>query len=182
MRVPDFELGNSPVALASGAPLGDELVLATTNGSPAVVAAAQRCDRVLIGSLLNLRALVAAIPAGAKVTVVCAGTDGRPALEDTYAAGRMVAALEGAPTDAARMAECVAERFGTALEPLASSENAAVLRSTGQWRDIAWCAHESVVDLVPEVSAVVDDAAVVSSPLAGAGTTGAKEHIEQLQR
>jgi 2-phosphosulfolactate phosphatase len=161
VRVPDFELGNSPAAMATAGRRGEELVLATTNGSPAVVEAARAAERVLIGSLLNLRAVLAAIPTDAHVAIVCSGTNGRPALEDVYVAGRLVAALGGGPSDAARVADRVASGYGAPLEPLAASEDATHLRATGQERDIAWCARESVVEVAPEVWSIEDGAAVV---------------------
>jgi 2-phosphosulfolactate phosphatase len=151
IRVPDFELGNSPAAIADAAPLATEVVLATTNGTPAIAAAAERSGLVLVGCLLNLDALLAAIPADAAVTVVCSGTDGRFALEDAYVAGRIVARLAGERSDAARAAVCVAGSYGDALQPLSESADGQVLRSTGQEADIAWCAQESVLDLVPRV-------------------------------
>jgi 2-phosphosulfolactate phosphatase len=162
VRVPDFELGNSPAALASAGRGGEELVLATTNGSPAVVAAARAAERVLVACLLNRRSVLATVPGDADVAIVCAGTNGRPALEDVYVAGRLVAALGGVPSDAARVAERVASGYETPLEALAASEDAAQLRATDQERDIAWCARESVVDVVPEVWSVRDGAAVLS--------------------
>jgi 2-phosphosulfolactate phosphatase len=161
LRPPDFELGNSPAAMASAGPRGEELVLATTNGSPAVVAASLAAERVLIGCLLNLRAVLAALPRDARVAIVCSGTNGRAALEDVYLAGRLVAGLGGVPSDAARVAERVASAYGSPLEPLAASEGAAQLRATGQERDIAWCARESVLELVPEVRASEDGVSVV---------------------
>jgi 2-phosphosulfolactate phosphatase len=160
-RPPDFELGNSPAAMATAGRRGDELVLATTNGSPAVVAAAHAAERVLVGCLLNLRAVLAAVPTDARVAIICSGTNGRPALEDVYVAGRLVAGLGGVPSDAARVAERVASGYGSPLEPLAASEDAAQLRATGQERDIAWCARESVLEVVPEVWSVEDGASVV---------------------
>jgi 2-phosphosulfolactate phosphatase len=164
-RVPDFELGNSPVDVAVEGCRGEQLVLATTNGSPAIVAASHAADRVLIGCLLNLRAVLAAVPAGAPVMIVCSGTNGRPALEDVYVAGRLVAVLGGLPSDGARVAERAASGYGTAFEPLAASEDAARLRATGQERDIAWCARESVLDVVPEVGSVEDGSAVVGASI-----------------
>jgi 2-phosphosulfolactate phosphatase len=161
VRPPDFALGNSPAAMASIGRRGEELVLATTNGSPAVVAASRAAERVLVGCLLNLRAVLATVPTDARVAIICSGTNGRPALEDVYAAGRFVAALGGVPSDAARVAERVAGGYGTPLEPLAASEDAAQLRATGQERDIAWCARESVLEVVAEVWSVEDGAAVV---------------------
>jgi 2-phosphosulfolactate phosphatase len=161
VRVPDFELGNSPAAMATAECRGEELVLATTNGSPAIVAASRAAERVLVGCLLNLDALLAAVATSERVAIVCSGTDGRPALEDVYVAGRLVMALDGAQSDAARVAECVASGYGTPLEPLAGSEDGARLRATGQERDIPWCARESVLDVVPEVRAVEDGTAIV---------------------
>ena len=40
--------------------------------------------------------------------VLCAGTDGRPSLEDTYVAGRIAQRLGGQSTDAALLALAVA--------------------------------------------------------------------------
>jgi 2-phosphosulfolactate phosphatase len=162
VRVPDFELGNSPAALATAGRRGEELVIATTNGSPAIVAASLAAERVLAGCLLNLRAVLAALPTDADVAIVCSGTNGRPALEDVYAAGRFVAALGGVRSDAARVAERVATGYGTPLEPLAASEDAALLRATGQERDIAWCARESVLEVAPEVWSIRDGVAVLA--------------------
>jgi 2-phosphosulfolactate phosphatase len=173
VRVPDFELGNSPAAMATVGRRGEELVLATTNGSPAVVAASRAAERVLVGCLLNLDAVLAAIPTDARVAIICSGTNGRPALEDVYVAGRMVAALGRVPSDAARIAERVASGYGSPLEALAASEDAAQLRATGQELDIAWCARESVLTVVPEVWSVEDGASVV-------GLAGVTHRIEPI--
>jgi 2-phosphosulfolactate phosphatase len=163
VRVPDFELGNSPAGVAATGRNGEELVLATTNGSPAIVAASSAARRVLIGCLLNLRAVLDALRAETAVTIVCSGTDGRPALEDVYVAGRLVAALDGTRSDAARVAERVASAYPAPLQPLAESEDGARLRATGQEADIAWCARESALAVVPEVCSTEDGVAVVEA-------------------
>ena len=163
VRAPDFDLGNSPAAIAWQEPLGEELVLATTNGSPAIVRAALRFDQVLIGSLLNLDATLDAIPEGSKVAVICSGTDGRAALEDAYVAGRIVERLDGPLADGARVALGVASAYEEPIEPLAASADGAVLKSTGQERDIAWCAAESTIDLVAEVVALTDESAAIGA-------------------
>ena len=58
VRITGFDLGNSPREYLKAA--GETLILSTTNGTRAVVSAAARCERVLIASLLNLSAVVAA--------------------------------------------------------------------------------------------------------------------------
>ena len=107
VRPPGFDQGNSPREAARLR--GDELVLATTNGAPAVIAAAQNAPVVLLACLLNLDAVVAVLQ-GADVQIVCAGTDGAVALEDVYVAGRISARLPGRRTDAARVPGAPAAR------------------------------------------------------------------------
>jgi len=179
LQVPDFDLGNSPAALAANGRRGEELVLATTNGSPAIVAASSAARRVLVGSLLNLAAVLDAIRTETAVTIVCSGTDGRPALEDVYVAGRLVAGLDGVSSDAARVAERVGCAYGAPLGALAESEDGARLRATGQERDIAWCARESTIGVVPEVCSTDDGVAVVGpgrrSRAPAGGSSGRRE-------
>jgi 2-phosphosulfolactate phosphatase len=149
-RIPGFDHGNSPAGLGRGD--GPELVLCTTNGTPAIMAATSSAGEVLVGSLLNLDALIEALPPSVELTVVCAGTNGRFALEDAYVAGRIVARLSGKRTDGARAAERLAAAYAGPLEPLGESADATVLRETGQAADIELCARESLMSAVPRVS------------------------------
>jgi len=158
-KIKDFDYGNSPRALRS-APVAD-LVLCTTNGTPAVLAAAEATGEVLVASLLNLDAIVCAVPAGADVTIVCSGTDGRFALEDAYVAGRLVQRLDRRRTDAAVAAFQLAGSYADAYAPLAQSADAEVLRATGQSADIGFCARDSTFDVVPRVSKTSGGIAVV---------------------
>src|SRR5262249_14913501 len=93
VRIPGFDLGNSPREYLA-AVSGSTLILSTTNGTRAVVAAARRCERVYVASLLNLDAVVgAARDAREDVLVVCAGVQGSMNLDDTFVAGRIVELL-----------------------------------------------------------------------------------------
>jgi 2-phosphosulfolactate phosphatase len=158
VRPPGFDQGNSPREAARCH--GDELVLATTNGAPAVSAAAQTAPVVLLGCLLNLDAMVATLQ-GADVQIVCAGTDGAVALEDVYAAGRISAGLQGQRTDAARVAEGVARSYPTPHAALAQSAGAEALRAADLAGDIDDCAAESTLDVIGRVSAAVDGGVTV---------------------
>jgi 2-phosphosulfolactate phosphatase len=159
-RAPGFDLGNSPEETLS--PRGSELVLATTNGAPAIVASADACDEVLVASLLNLDAVAAQIGAG-DVLLVCAGTDGGVSIEDVYLAGRLSAALDGPRSDAAQIAEAVAAAYRTPLDALEVSAGAVGLRREGLESDIAFCAQESIVDTVPRLTDTVDGVAIVEA-------------------
>ena len=108
VRPPGFALGNSPGE--TDPPRGDELVLATTNGTPAILRAAalspRRADRLPAQPRRGRR--------GRRRRATCSccapGTDGRPSLEDIYVAGRLAERLGGPASDAALLARAVARR------------------------------------------------------------------------
>ena len=160
--IPGFDLGNSPSDYVE--PRGETVILTTTNGTRAIVAAAARCGRVLVGSLLNLEAVTAAARKGREdVTVVCAGREGDFVLDDAYCAGRMVELLGGTCSDAAEAAVRLARSFPGAEDALAASASAENLRANGLAADIAWCARESVCDVVPRFLGMTGSAAEIAA-------------------
>jgi len=170
-RAPGFDLGNSPEETAS--PRTPELVLATTNGAPAIVASAEVADEVIAASLLNLDAVLANLAGAEDVLLVCAGTDGRVSIEDVYLAGRLSAALEGPRSDAAQIAEAVAASYERAVDALEASAGAVGLRREGLESDLAFCAQESIVAVVPRLSATIDSVAVLTRAPSAAPATAA---------
>ena len=177
LPIPGFDLGNSPSGLRH--PLGAELVLCTTNGTPALVAAAGVAERVVVAALSNLDAVVAALD-GADVQVVCAGTDGRPGLDDVYVAGRIVALLGGRRTDGAAMAECLAAHYTTAEAALRASQAARNLCAVGLLADVADCSRESIFDVVPVVGGVGDGVANVTAARRVTHSFGTMRHARHL--
>ncbi|MGH3062451.1 MAG: 2-phosphosulfolactate phosphatase [Gaiellaceae bacterium] len=155
--IPGFELGNSPVEFVE--PRGETVVLTTTNGTRAIVAAAASAETVLVGSLLNLAAVAeAAREAGSAVEVVCAGVDGRFTLDDAYCAGRIATLLGGERSDAAEAAVRLAGSFATAEEALRAAENP---RQEALGDDLAWCARESVLAVAPRLARLEGPAAEI---------------------
>jgi 2-phosphosulfolactate phosphatase len=163
VRIPGFDLGNSPAEYLE--PAGATLVLSTTNGTRAVVAAAERCEFVLIASLLNLSAVVAATRAKSQdALVVCAGVQGTLALDDAYVAGRIVAELGWERTDAADAAARLVATWSGAEEAFRASksgrnllENAPELEA-----DISFCAREGVLDVAPHLVGMHGGAAEIT--------------------
>ena len=89
-----FDLGASPRDYLE--PRAETAILTTTNGTRTILAAASSAEHVLLGSLLNLEAVAAkAQVPNENVTVVCAGFEGRFAIDDAYCAGRIVSLLLG---------------------------------------------------------------------------------------
>ncbi|MEA2183659.1 MAG: 2-phosphosulfolactate phosphatase [Solirubrobacteraceae bacterium] len=167
-RAPGFDLGNSPEETLS--PRGSELVLATTNGAPAIVRSAAVADEVLAASMLNFGAVVELLARADDVLLVAAGTDGDVTIEDVYLAGRISAALEGERSDAALVAEAVAAAYRRPLDALEASRGAIGLRREGLESDIVFCAQESIVDTVPRLAATDDAIPVMTAGQAVADT------------
>jgi 2-phosphosulfolactate phosphatase len=160
-KPPGFDVGNSPEE--SQSPQGTELVIATTNGAPAIVAAAAVCEEVYAASLLNLDAVVATLAAApGDLLIVCAGTDGAVTMEDVYLAGRISAALEGERTDAARVAEAVAAAYPDPIDALQASAGSVGIVAAGLESDIAFCAQVSITTAVPKLTGMLDDIPILA--------------------
>jgi 2-phosphosulfolactate phosphatase len=166
VKPPGFDQGNSPLEALRRH--GDELVLATTNGTPTIAAAADHARAVVLACLRNLDAVVRAVlermAAGdLHVQLVCSGTNGAVALEDVYVAGRISQRLASRRTDAALVAEAVARGFAAPLQPLSESRDGLSLEAAGMGEDISFCSEESVLDTVPRVVAMSGSVAVVAA-------------------
>jgi 2-phosphosulfolactate phosphatase len=157
VRIDGFDAGASPREFLE--PQAETLILSTTNGTRTIVTAAERCDEVVIGSLLNLGAVVRAMAErGQDVAVICAGYKGAFAFDDAYCAGRFVQALVGERTDAAVAAALLADAYPNALDGL----NARTYGPPGLEEDIAFCARESVLEAVPRFAGMRGPAAEIT--------------------
>ena len=156
-RVEAFDAGASPREFRE--PKAETLILSTTNGTRSIVTAAEACDEVVLGALLNLEAVAShARERGEDATVLCAGYKGAFAIDDAYCAGRIVGLVGGERTDAGIAAEVIAARFPTPLDGI----NARTYGPPGLEEDIAFCAQESVLDVVPRFTRMVGPAAEVT--------------------
>jgi 2-phosphosulfolactate phosphatase len=162
VRIDGFDFGNSPQEFLE--PSAETLVLTTTNGTRLLLAAAERCDLVLVGSLLNLAAVTRAAQEQdvSDVAVLCAGVKGELAMDDAYCAGRIALELGGEPADSAVAAIRLAGSFESAEAGLGASQSARNLHASGLGGDIAYCARTSVVSVVPRFTRMLGRAAEVA--------------------
>jgi 2-phosphosulfolactate phosphatase len=154
VKIEGFDIGASPREVLE--PHGETLIYSTTNGTRAVLAAVAAGGEVLLGSLLNLNAVAAAVREDC--VIVCAGFQGRFALDDAYCAGRIVRLLDGEVTDAAKASEVLACSYPTAWDGIM----ARTYGPPGLEEDIKFCAQENVIDVVPRLSRMVDSAAEIT--------------------
>jgi 2-phosphosulfolactate phosphatase len=154
LPIEGFDLGNSPADFTAERVGGKTLVMTTTNGTAAIVAA-MPAERVLVGAITNLSAVVAEL-AGVDPVLICCGREGRFGLEDAVCAGRMIRALEAsqpevdwAMNDGARAAVALslAEQDLRAL--FAHCGAGVQLAEAGLQADLDFCAQQDLRDAVP---------------------------------
>jgi 2-phosphosulfolactate phosphatase len=154
--VPGFDLGNSPGEYTAKVCRGTTLVLTTTNGTRALHRAAE-AERVLIASFVNYSAVCEQLRHDARpVHIICSGTEGEIALEDTLLAGALVDFLcelvEVRLNDSARLAWDCFENHGRVLAgALEIGKGGAKLRDLGYHEDIRAAAQVDQFNLVPEL-------------------------------
>jgi len=157
LKIEGFGLGNSPREMTREAVGGKTVYLATTNGTPALVAA-QGGDPVLVAAALNFsavaeRARVVFAERG-ELVIMCAGREKQFALEDAYTAGRLVKAVKKgarkvALNDAAQVSLDLAGQQGGWEDAFDASDAARQLAETGLGDDVAYCAHPDRFTVVP---------------------------------
>jgi 2-phosphosulfolactate phosphatase len=154
LKVPGFDLGNSPAEYGAETVAGRTLVFASTNGSRAMAACAGFGTR-LLAAFVNASAVAEALADLPFVRLVCAGKQGGFALEDAACAGWLCAALEARGAriegEAARFARTIAPRDAAGIRALLQGAgHGRTLRSLSPAfaRDVELCAE---LDRVPRV-------------------------------
>lgn len=154
-KVGGFDLGNSPREYTRERVEGATLIFASTNASPLMAGLLEGHEQRLL-AYVNVGAVAAAVKAdGHDLAIVCAGKNGRFALEDSACAGALVRRLSDggsgiALNDAAEMAREYDRANGHAPEAiLKRSEHGRELIELGFEEDLAVCAKVDSVPLVP---------------------------------
>jgi 2-phosphosulfolactate phosphatase len=152
-KVEGFELDNSPFSYMDERLRGASVAMTTTNGTLAITKSRQAV-KVLVGSFLNLDAIVNCVKAQPyDVLVLCAGWKGRFNLEDTLFAGALVERLKNTymmAEDSAIMASRIyAQGQDNLIQYLANSSHIRRLQRLGIQKDIAYCLQHDLYDVVP---------------------------------
>ena len=88
LPIEGFQLGNSPSEYTQATVGGKTVIFTTTNGTLALMQC-RAADRVLIGSFVNLSAVVERLKGDRPIHLLCAGTRGRITREDVLCAGAL---------------------------------------------------------------------------------------------
>jgi 2-phosphosulfolactate phosphatase len=158
LKIEGFALGNSPREMLPEVVGGKTIVLATTNGTPALVAA-QGGDPVLVGAVANITALVErarqALTERGELVIICAGRERQFALEDAYTAGRLVRAVKRGRrgvevNDAAVAALALVRTFDGWTDAFVDTAAARQLGDARLEEDVAFAVKPDRFDLVPQ--------------------------------
>jgi 2-phosphosulfolactate phosphatase len=155
---PDFDLGNSPTQYTRATVADRTVLLATTNGTRALVAA-RAATRVYAAGLVNARATAEALPPELPVVLVASGTIGMPSLEDLLGAGAVLACLMRIHDEVAgdTLSRIALETFEATRAHLAdvlyATENGRRLVEAGFGDDVATAGVLDGVPVVAEVQA-----------------------------
>lgn len=150
-----YHLGNSPAEFTAEVVEGKRLIMNTTNGTRAFLAA-EGADRVIAGAFRNLGAVTVAVAGVERLVVACAGRSGAFALEDALCAGHLIRRLRAATGepldlgDGAMAAEALTDSFPV-LESLTATAAGRDLAEAGLAADVADCARFDVHPVVPEL-------------------------------
>ncbi len=160
IMIDGFDLDNSPARYSADMVTGKQIVFTTSNGTRALKRAVQ-ADRILIGSFLNLAAVVKELSQSSGVVyLVCAGTDGAVTGEDCLCAGAIAAGLQEITSekltldDASRM---VVDYYRTQisgprglLTAMRASQGGRNLIQRGFEEDIRLCSECDRYSVLPE--------------------------------
>lgn len=150
-----FDLGNSPLEFTRARIAARTVVMTTSNGTRALVAA-RAAAAVGVAAFINHGAAATwALGQGRDVLLLCAGERGARSLEDDVCAGMLVERLvaaepAAAPTAEAERAAGVARPYGKDVGRLAQDSSwARHLAAVGRGRDVAACLALDTRALVP---------------------------------
>jgi 2-phosphosulfolactate phosphatase len=163
-----FDLGNSPLEFTPERVRERTIVLTTSNGTRALMAA-RGAAAVGVAALINAGPAAAwALRRETDVVLVCSGALGARSLEDETCAGILVARLVAdAPraslTPSAEAAQSLGRRYGKDLESLGGdAPHARGLAAKGYAADVAFCLALDTTTVVPVAAPDVDK--LVSGP------------------
>jgi len=160
LAIPGFSLGNSPREMTADMIGGKTVYLTTTNGTPALVAA-QGADPVLVGAAVNFSAVADrardVLRDRGDLVIICAGREKQFALEDAYAAGRLVKAVKKGLrklvlNDSAHVALGLTQRHKHWFDAFTACEAGRQLEELALSEDVTFCAEADRFAIVPTYS------------------------------
>ncbi|PWM05930.1 MAG: 2-phosphosulfolactate phosphatase [Clostridiales bacterium] len=154
VKLPGFDLGNSPLEFDHRIVKDRNVIINTTNGTGAIKAA-EGAAHVLIGAMINHTAVARmAAQLDRDVIILCAGTEGEFSADDICAAGAIATSLcklgqVSAQCDLTLVAKSLYSDWREARADLSKTYHYARLVDLGFEEDVQFCFQEDITDVVP---------------------------------
>jgi 2-phosphosulfolactate phosphatase len=156
LKLPDFDLGNSPYEYMTSYVQDKRILMTTTNGTR-VIQQANSAKHVLAGAFINARACaIAAMELGENIVILCAGTNDAFSWEDGLCAGLIVHELQqitNHPFQVNDFGLCMLSSYleveQKLIQVLLECANGKKLDLLGFAADILYCAKVNISDSVP---------------------------------
>ena len=156
IKIEGYDFGNSPSEFSQERVKGLGLVMNTTNGTRAFLAAESAGSaRAVACAPVNLGAVADRVRGLDHVAVGCAGRDGGFALEDALVAGMLLERIGVGDADRnepARASMALADSFALDAPFLATTEAGRITEAAGLLADLEDCAALDRYTVVPELS------------------------------
>ena len=149
-KSPNLMYDNSPNEFLNEKFKDKELVLTTTNGTECIHAAASGKGKVLIGSMLNLKAIASYaekhLDSGDKnISIIIAGRNNAIADEDLHVASEIAFSIKNSVIKG----YIKPVYYEDSLKCFINSDSGVNLISQGKIRDVEFCAQRNLYDVVP---------------------------------
>jgi 2-phosphosulfolactate phosphatase len=153
LRIPGFDLGNSPLEFKSSVVRNHPIVLCTTNGTRAIERFAGN-NPLYTTALVNLSAAAKVCSHYKELCLVCSGKEGRFSLEDAFCAGGLVSALGSRQKvkldDGSLVCLALWDRYkNDPLKLLQTCNHGIYLQSLGLGADLEFCSQLDTFSKVP---------------------------------
>ncbi|MDR0841627.1 MAG: 2-phosphosulfolactate phosphatase [Christensenellaceae bacterium] len=154
LKLPGFDLGNSPSEFTRDTVQGKTIVISTTNGTGAI-RNMESAGNLLIGGMLNRTAVAKrAVELGNDIIIACAGTEGEFSADDILAAGCIASAIVSLTEldeqcDLTIVSRLVYESWKKGSMDIAATHHYRHLVEMGFIEDARFCLQEDVTDVVP---------------------------------
>ncbi|HBM80035.1 MAG: 2-phosphosulfolactate phosphatase [Clostridiales bacterium] len=155
LKIPGFDVGNSPLEYTKEFIKGKTLIITTSNGTRAINGCA-KAKHIYIGSMVNGPAVAKKASEGdADISIACAGTLGRFSLDDFICAGYIIDELLAIKKydldDISFTAHYVYIKNKDDVEGfIKNASHYNYLLSIGMGEDIKYCCQKSIINIVPE--------------------------------
>lgn len=154
IRMPGFDLGNSPLEYSKKNVEGKTVIISTTNGTNAVCGVGN-AGRVFIGAMINCSAAAKSAAAFSDdILIVCSGNKGSVAAEDWYAAGAVIqklqqSAAEAELSDTAKICKQLYTDILNGIFDLSGTLHYRELIKLGFSGDVEYCLKKDITHCVP---------------------------------